>query len=87
VTVLSEWTPLPPEHRFVHYRVSFRTELAAYLQERLNDPHITRSHLWNQRFVEQLAKDPISGCRNYIREINAVLTYGVIDRLLLSADV
>jgi asparagine synthase (glutamine-hydrolysing) len=87
LTLLSERTPLLPEHRFLHYRRWFRKELRAYVQERLNDPHITRSQLWNQRFVEQLAKDHISGRRNYVRELDTVLTCGVIDRLLLSADV
>lgn len=78
---------LLPEHRFLQYRRWFRTELADYLRERLSDPQILQSRLWNRRFLEHIAEDHISGRMNYLREIDAILTCSAIDRLLLGRDV
>jgi asparagine synthase (glutamine-hydrolysing) len=69
-------------HRYLHYRRWFRSNLAGYLRERLTDSRIRQSHLWNPAFLEQLAKDHTNGRKNYVREINAVLTLEAIDRLL-----
>jgi hypothetical protein len=76
-----------PAHRYLDYRRWFRTELAEYVRERLSDPVILRSGLWNRRFVETMAERHISGRNNYLREIDTVLTCTSIDRLLLGAGV
>jgi asparagine synthase (glutamine-hydrolysing) len=78
---------LLPQHRYLHYRRWFQTEVAEYLRERLSDPRILRSDLWNRHFVEHIAEGHISGRNNYLREIDAVLTCSAIDRLLLSGGV
>src|SRR2546425_1957788 len=49
--------PLVPKHRYLHYRRWFRRELADYVRERMSDPQLLRSHLWNRRVVEHLADD------------------------------
>ena len=73
-------------HRFLHYRRWLRTDLAGYVRDRLTDPRISQSPLWNRTFLERLAKDHTSGRKNYVREINAVLTLEAIERLLLRQD-
>jgi asparagine synthase (glutamine-hydrolysing) len=72
-------------HRYLHYRRWFRGELAEYLRERLTDSQTRRRHLWNTAFLEDLGRSHIVGRKNYVREINAVLTLEAIDRLLLTA--
>ena len=77
---------LLPRHRYLHYRRWFRTEFADYLRERLSDPQLLRSHLWNRRVLEQLADDHISGRKNCLGEIATVLNCSAIERLLLRPD-
>jgi asparagine synthase (glutamine-hydrolysing) len=70
-------------HKYLHYRSWFRRELGGYLLERLTDPAMARRHPWNRVFLERLARDHAEGRKNYVREIDAVLTLDAIDRLLL----
>lgn len=70
-------------HRFLPYRRWFRSELARYLQETLSDPQIQQSPFWNGDFVRQMAQTHVLGRKNYIREINTVLTLNAIERLLI----
>src|SRR5262249_40153974 len=83
---LPEPGSLLPRHRYLHYRKWFRTELAGHLRERMSDPQVLRSSLWNRRVVEHLAEDHISGRRNHLEEIAAVLTCSAIERRLFHAD-
>jgi len=70
-------------HKFLHYRKWFRRELAGYVADVLKDVQIRRSPFWDSNFLETLARDHIRGRRNYVREIDAVLTLEAVDRLLL----
>jgi asparagine synthase (glutamine-hydrolysing) len=70
-------------HKFLRYRRWFRTKLAAYLKEALANARARQLPFWNANFLERLAAEHISGRRNYLREINAVLTLDAIDRLIL----
>jgi asparagine synthase (glutamine-hydrolysing) len=70
-------------HKFLRYRRWFRTKLAAYLKEALANARARQLPFWNANFLERMAAEHISGRRNYLREINAVLTLDAIDRLLL----
>lgn len=70
-------------HRYLLYRTWFRRELAEYLRQQLTDPQTLQSPLWNRAFLDQLPDSHIRGRRNYMREINMVLTCAAIDRLLL----
>lgn len=70
-------------HKFLHYRRWFRRELADYIAGALKEVQTRRSSLfWNFGFLETLAHDHINGRRNYVHEIDAVLTLDAVDRLL-----
>ncbi len=72
------------QHKYLRYRGWFRRELAGYIADRLDAAK--RSTFWNQRRVGLLAQEHISGRRNNISEINAVLTLEAVDRLLVGAS-
>jgi asparagine synthase (glutamine-hydrolysing) len=69
-------------YKFLHYRTWFRRELAAYLNDSIKDTQTRRSWPWNSRFVESLAHEHICGRKNYMHEINVVITLGTVERLL-----
>jgi asparagine synthase (glutamine-hydrolysing) len=73
-------------HKFLRYRRWFRTELKTYLKEALANAQARQMPYWNTNFLERVAAEHISGRRNFVREINAVLTLDAIDRLLLRAS-
>jgi asparagine synthase (glutamine-hydrolysing) len=70
-------------HKFLHYRRWFGRELADYIAGALKEVQ-TRcsSTFWNSGFLETLAHQHINGRRNYVHEIDAVLTLDAVDRLL-----
>jgi asparagine synthase (glutamine-hydrolysing) len=70
-------------HKFLHYRYWFRNKLAAYLEDVLADPLVRQSPFWNPHFLDRIAYKHIGGQRNYLREINVVLTLQAIQRLLI----
>jgi asparagine synthase (glutamine-hydrolysing) len=69
-------------HKYLHYRSWFRRELAGYVKDVLTDTRTQQSPFWNPDFLENMAKDHIRGRKNYVREINAVLTVEAVERLL-----
>jgi asparagine synthase (glutamine-hydrolysing) len=69
-------------HKYLHYRRWFQGQLAKYLREQLADSSVIHSGLWNKSFLDRMADRHISGRRNYVGEINMVLTLAAIDRLL-----
>jgi len=77
---LRSWQP--GLHKYLHYRKWFREELAGYVRERFTDTLINRNQLWNRTFLDQVVSDHTNGRRNYVREINSVLTLEAIERLL-----
>ena len=70
-------------HKYLPYRHWFRRELAGYLNDVLEDVRTRQSPVWNSDFVNHLASDHIAGRKNYVREINAVLTLHAVERLLI----
>jgi asparagine synthase (glutamine-hydrolysing) len=70
-------------HKYLHYRSWFRRELAGYVKDVLTDTRTEQSPFWNPDFLENMAKDHIRSRKNYVREINAVLTLEAIDRLIV----
>jgi asparagine synthase (glutamine-hydrolysing) len=74
-------------HRFLHYRRWFQTELARYLRDLITDRQTVGSQLWNRPFLSHIAESHISGRKNYLREINTVLTVATIERLLIGNHV
>jgi asparagine synthase (glutamine-hydrolysing) len=71
------------QHKYLHYRSWFRKELAPYLQEVFPNALTSQSPFWNQDFLSRLAAHHLSGRRNYVLELNAVLTLEAVERLLL----
>jgi asparagine synthase (glutamine-hydrolysing) len=70
-------------HKFLHYRRWFRRELTDYIAGTLKEVQTCRSSpFWNFGFLETLAHQHINGRRNYVHEIDAVLTLDAVDRLL-----
>jgi asparagine synthase (glutamine-hydrolysing) len=69
-------------HKYLPYRIWFQRELAAYVDEILKDAQVRHSSLWDSGFVEHMASDHATGHKNYVREIDAVLTLDAVERLL-----
>jgi asparagine synthase (glutamine-hydrolysing) len=70
------------QHKYLHYRGWFRKELASYVNGLLNNLQVCQSPIWNAQYLKRLATDHISGRRNHVQEINAVLTLEAVERLL-----
>lgn len=73
-------------HKFLAYRGWFRVELAPYVREVLSDPRTGRMPYWDGRTLASLAEDHISGRRNCVKEIHAVLTLEAVQRMLLEGS-
>ncbi len=70
-------------HKFLPYRTWFRQELAPYVAEVITDAQTQRMPYWDPRFLASISPDHVRGRRNYLREINAILTLEATDRLLI----
>jgi asparagine synthase (glutamine-hydrolysing) len=68
-------------HKFLPYRRWFQNELAGTIMERVLGERVRQAPWWSKNAPERLARAHISGRANYVREINAVLTLEVVDRL------
>ncbi|MEP6703446.1 MAG: hypothetical protein ABJB34_01450 [Acidobacteriota bacterium] len=68
-------------HKFLHYRSWFQCELQSYLRHRIADASARQSPFWSADFVRSMVIEHASGHKNYIREINAVLTLDAVERL------
>lgn len=69
-------------HKHLHYRSWFQQELSGYVKDVLTDARTQRSPLWNSDFLDSLATEHTRGRKNYVLEINAVLTLEAVERLL-----
>jgi asparagine synthase (glutamine-hydrolysing) len=69
-------------HKFLKYSTWLRHDLAGYMQAVLADPRTQSSRFWNANFIRQLAQQHVSGQKNYVTEINSVLTLEAVERLL-----
>jgi asparagine synthase (glutamine-hydrolysing) len=69
-------------HKYLHYRSWFRREFADYVKSAVSDARTRGSSFWNSAFLGRMARDHIEGRKNYLSEINAVLTLEAVERLL-----
>jgi asparagine synthase (glutamine-hydrolysing) len=69
-------------HKYLHYRSWFRRELASYLRDAITDARSRQGPFWDPDFLKHMIEDHTIGRRNYVREINAVLTLEAVERLL-----
>lgn len=72
-------------HKYLPYRDWFRRDLADYLNEVVTDPTTREIPYFSGDFLRTMVRSHCDGRRNFIQEINAVLTLEAIQRLLLSA--
>jgi asparagine synthase (glutamine-hydrolysing) len=70
-------------HKFLPYRLWFREELHGIVENATSRAASGSQSWWNPAFVSSIAADHASGRRNYVREINAILTLDAIERVLL----
>lgn len=70
-------------HKFLPYRNWFRRELAGYIGDAVGDAVARRSPYWDAGFLSSVVADHVSGRKNYINEINAILTIEAAERLLV----
>jgi asparagine synthase (glutamine-hydrolysing) len=73
-------------HKFLAYRRWFRVELAPYVRGVLSDPRTARMPYWDGGSLASLAEDHISGRRNCLKEIHAVLTLEAVQRVLIDGS-
>lgn len=71
-------------HKYLFYRKWFRQELFSYVYDRINEACLSSNPIWNIHFLKKMAHRHRSGYRNYVQEINAVLTIEAIERLFLN---
>jgi asparagine synthase (glutamine-hydrolysing) len=70
-------------HKFYHFRVWYRDDLASYLKDTLLDPRsLSRAYL-NGRHLEKMINEHVRGTRNHTSEIHQVLTAELVHRLLI----
>jgi asparagine synthase (glutamine-hydrolysing) len=70
-------------HKYLPYRRWFRRELRAYVSQVFSEARTVQLPYWNGAFLKSMPDDHVSGRRNYVREISAVLTLEAVDRLLI----
>jgi asparagine synthase (glutamine-hydrolysing) len=73
-------------HKWLPYRLWFQKELAPFVTDTLTDPATVELPFWNRPALSKVAHDHVKGTRNYVREINAVLTLATVDRLLMGSS-
>ena len=72
-------------HRFQHFRVWFRQQLASYIREVLLDARTASRPYFNRPFVEHMVARHLKGDRNYTDDIERVLTVELACRTLIDA--
>jgi asparagine synthase (glutamine-hydrolysing) len=69
-------------HKFHHFRVWFRDQLAEYVRAILLDRRALDRPYLNKHFVDDMVTSHVKGLRNYTTEITQVLTVELTQRLL-----
>ncbi len=69
-------------HKYLQYRIWFQRELADYVDRVIKDVRVRNQSFWDSRFVEQMASEHTTGHKNYMREIDVVITLEAAERLL-----
>jgi asparagine synthase (glutamine-hydrolysing) len=73
-------------HKFHHFRVYYRDELARYVQEVLLDPRTLGRPYLNGSSVEVIVRGHTAGYRNYTLEIHRLLTIELVQRQLIEQN-
>ena len=73
-------------HKFLHFRLWYREQLAEYVRQILLDPlTLSRSYL-EKKTLKAIVEDHLSGSRNYTMAIHKLLTLELLQRLFLDGQ-
>ena len=72
-------------HKFAHYRVWYRDQLAAYVREMLLDPRSLSRPYLQRKGVETVVHGHLKGSRNYTLELHKLLTLELLHRLFFDS--
>jgi asparagine synthase (glutamine-hydrolysing) len=70
-------------HKFCHYRVWYRDQLANYVREMLLDPRTLSRPYCTPEAVKRIVNEHLSGAANYTTDIHRLLTIELQHRLLI----
>jgi asparagine synthase (glutamine-hydrolysing) len=70
-------------HKFNHFRLWYRDELASYVKEILLDKRTTNRPYLNKNYLIEIVHGHTTGNRNYTTEITKMLTLELIQRQLI----
>jgi len=73
-------------HKFLPYRRWFQAELSSYIEGVLTDADTLGLPYLSSRFLSSIVADHVSGRKNHIREIHAVLTLAAVERILIRGN-
>jgi asparagine synthase (glutamine-hydrolysing) len=69
-------------HKFYHFRVWYRDQLASYIKDVLLDPRTLKRPYLRGKHIEAMVRRHIKGTWNYTSEIHRILTSELIQRQL-----
>jgi len=69
--------------QFVHYRRWFARELSEYVQDTLLSQRALQRPYINRDFVGRMVRDHIKGRKNYLKEINKIMTLELIQKTFI----
>lgn len=72
-------------HKFYHFRIWYRDQLAPYIQEILLDPRTLSRPYLNRNRVEEIVAGHVGGNRNYTTAIHRMLTIEHLHRNFIDA--
>ena len=73
-------------HKFAHYRIWYRDQLANYVREMLLDPKALARPYLNRTAVEEIVSGHLRGVRNYTTEIHTLLTLELVHRQFIDSQ-
>ncbi len=73
-------------HKFLHFRLWYRQQLAEYVRQMLLDPLTLSRPYLQKKTVETIVEDHLRGTRNHTSAIHKLLTLELIHRLFLDAQ-
>ena len=73
-------------HKFCHYRIWYRDQLANYVREMLLDPRTLNRPFTNRRKIESIVDEHLRGTANWTTEIHRLLTLELQQRLFIDGD-
>jgi asparagine synthase (glutamine-hydrolysing) len=72
-------------HKFLHYRIWYRNELAEYVRQMLLDPLTLSRPYIERKSLERIVNGHLRGDRNYTTAIHKMLTLELLHRLFFDA--